>query len=64
MFRDAKLPKLGQQVLYAVASIRSYRYDVEVISKSLQRYVHQNELQRREYDQVESVFNDLLVACR
>jgi len=64
MFRDAKLPKLGQQVLYAVASIRSYRYDVEVISKSLQRYVHQNERQRREYDQVESVFNDLLVACR
>lgn len=51
-------------VLYAVASIRSYRYDVEVISKSLQRYVHQNERQRREYDQVESVFNDLLVACR
>jgi len=64
MFRDAKLPKLVQQVLYAVASIRSYRHDVEVISKSLQRYVHQNERQRREYDQIESVFNDLLSACR
>lgn len=55
---------IAQQILYAVSSIRSYRHDVDVIRKSLERYVRQNEQQRRQYDSIESAFNALLLACR
>lgn len=55
---------IAQQILYAISSIRSYRHDVDVIRKSLERYVRQNEQQRRQYDSIESAFNELLIACR
>lgn len=60
---EAGRKEVGLQILYSVAAIRSYHKDIDVIRKSLMRYVQQSEKQRREYDSVEAAFFRLHRAC-
>jgi hypothetical protein len=52
-------PVLSQRVLFAQNSIRSYAKDVELIRKTLERYVRQSARQRLQYDCIEAAFNEL-----
>tara|TARA_Y100000782_G_scaffold113938_1_gene148446 strand:+ start:140 stop:1534 length:1395 start_codon:yes stop_codon:yes gene_type:complete len=56
---SAGLPSVSQRVLFAKNSIRSYAKDVEVIRKTLERYVRQSDRQRHQYDCIEAAFNQL-----
>jgi len=55
----AGLPAISQRVLFAKNGIRSYAKDVEVIRKTLERYVRQSARQRHQYDCIEVAFNQL-----
>lgn len=59
LLEKASLPVLSQRVLFAKNSIRSYAKDVELIRKTLERYVRQSARQRQQYDCIEAVFNEL-----
>ncbi|WP_417228318.1 hypothetical protein [Amphritea sp.] len=59
LLEKAGLPVISQRVLFAKNSIRSYAKDVELIRKTLERYVRQSARQRQQYDCIEAVFNDL-----
>lgn len=56
---NAGLPTISQRVLFAKNSIRSYAKDVEIIRKTLERYVRQSNRQRHQYDRIEAEFNQL-----
>lgn len=51
--------RLASAVYYSVESIRSYRHDISIISKSLMRYVQQSEMHRKAYDRIEQAWNQL-----
>lgn len=63
LLAEAGRREIGLQLLYSVAAIRSYHKDIDVIRKSLMRYVQQSEKQRREYNSIEATFNRLHTAC-
>lgn len=64
LLHKAGLPHLSQQLRYASASIRAHAKDVEIIRRSLERYVRQNARQRLQYNAIETAFNEMLQAAR
>ncbi|MGB0662185.1 MAG: hypothetical protein ACPGMR_00165 [Pontibacterium sp.] len=59
ILQKAGMPSVSQRVLYAKNSIRAYAKDIEVIRKTLERYVRQSARQRHQYDCIESAFNKM-----
>ncbi|GAA5104403.1 hypothetical protein GCM10023211_01990 [Orbus sasakiae] len=59
LFEQSGFPEISQRIQFAQGSIRSYSKNIEIIRKTLERYVRQGKRQRHQYDCIEHLFNQL-----